>query len=108
MADIESIGAQIRSAIAELNLQLSPEQQLGISSDSRLFGDGGPLDSLGLVNLLVLTEERISNEFGLDVTLLDEQVEADQSPFRTVQTFTDYVSTIVENTTRQTQEAHRG
>jgi len=102
MVDSASIIAQVRAAIEELNRQLPPAQQLRVASDSRLFGDGGPLDSLGLVNLIVLTEERISNEFGVDLTLLDENAASGQeNPFRTVQTLADYVSILMETRSGQ-------
>ncbi len=42
----------ISQAVAELNLSLPPEKQISSDPDAILFGEGGQLDSLGLVNLV--------------------------------------------------------
>jgi hypothetical protein len=45
---------QILAAIEELNRQLPPKQRIPVGVDTSLFGEGGRLDSLGLINLLLL------------------------------------------------------
>lgn len=60
--------------------------------DTPLFGKGGKLDSLGLVNLIVLTEQKLEEEFDVSISLADERaMSMESSPFATVQTFSDYV-----------------
>jgi acyl carrier protein len=57
-----------------------------------LFGPRGALDSLGLVSLLVLVEEKLADELGVSLTLADERAMAQESsPFRTVATLAAYV-----------------
>lgn len=93
MSDPEKIRALILSALDEVNQQLPPASQFKPSADTVLFGLGGVLDSLGLVNLIVAVEQKIEEEFGLALTLADERAMAQRhSPFRTVATFVDYIA----------------
>lgn len=86
----------VLEAVEELNLQLDEGQQLEISPDTQLFGRGSKLDSLGLVNLIVLVEEKVADEFGTAVTIADERAMSQKSsPFRTVHSLAEYLSTLV-------------
>ena len=63
-----------------------------IGEDTRLVGREAVLDSMGLVNLIVDVEQRLEAECGLVVILADERAMSQQSsPFRSVQTLTDYI-----------------
>jgi acyl carrier protein len=56
-----------------------------------LFGANGILDSIGLVNLIVLVEESIADRYNTAVTLADRRaLLRANSPFRTVQSLADY------------------
>lgn len=66
------------------------------SLETPLFGDGGVLDSLGLVELITAVEQEIESEAGVTVSLADEQAFSQrQSPFATVATLADYAETRV-------------
>ena len=72
------------------------EEELGekieLSIDSKLFGGGGPLDSMALVNLVVDLEELIEDDYGKTITLADEKAMSRRtSPFSRVQNLIDYV-----------------
>ncbi len=83
----------IQRAIQDFNNQNLEEEQLLDTPESPLFGKEGKLDSLGLVNLILAVEERISNELDLNITLADERaMSRKNSPFRTVQSLADYVA----------------
>jgi len=83
--------------IDELNEQLTPEQQLKTSNNTVLFGKLGKLDSLGLVNLIVMIEQNIEDEFDIAVTLADEKsMSQKHSPFRTVGHLADYIETLLD------------
>lgn len=57
-----------------------------------IFGAGGPLDSLGLVNFLADLEYRLAEEFGREIVLASERaMSRSQSPFRDSASLTDYV-----------------
>jgi acyl carrier protein len=62
------------------------------SIETPLFGPHGMLDSLGLVHLIVVLEDRLADLFGVNLTLADDKALSERrSPFRTVGSLTDYV-----------------
>jgi len=82
----------VLESVSELNLQLDENQKLEISPDTQLFGRGSKLDSLGLVNMVVLVEEKTLDKFGKSVTIADERAMSQKnSPFRTVRTLSEYL-----------------
>ena len=54
-----------------LNEQRLPDQRVVLESESVLVGDGGVLDSLALVSLLVMIEENVEDKFGGTCSLVD-------------------------------------
>ncbi|MCS6968238.1 MAG: hypothetical protein RMJ44_05650 [Cytophagales bacterium] len=59
---------------------------------TRLFGGGGPLDSISLVSLIVQIEETIENKTGKAIIIADEKAMSRKtSPFASVGLLTDYV-----------------
>ena len=68
------------------------DESIELSLDSKLFGGGGPLDSMALVNLIVDLEELIEDDYGKTITLADEKAMSRRtSPFSRVQNLIDYV-----------------
>jgi acyl carrier protein len=93
MIPTESIIRIIFGAIDEINAQRPKGGAVEKSIEGSLYGRTGKLDSLGLVNLIVVTERRIEEEFGVAVTLADEKaVSQETSPFRTAKTFAEYIA----------------
>ena len=87
----------IYEAIDEVNQQLQPGRGMAKSPETVLFGKGAQLDSLGLVNLVVATEQRLSETFGVALTLANEKAfSRKQSPFRTVGSLAEYVSELLK------------
>lgn len=85
------------AAMDELNEILSESQQLEKSPDTLLFGGGANLDSLGLVRLVMLVEQKILDEMDRIVTLVDEKaMSQSKSPFRTVGAMADYITVLLE------------
>lgn len=96
-----SVVQAIYDAIDEVNQQLPGKQRIEKSTDTVLFGRSGKLDSLGLVNLIVSVEERVEEEFGIVITIADERAMSQRnSPFKSVGTFADYISLLLEERTR--------
>jgi acyl carrier protein len=62
----------VYAAIRELNYQLSEESKLTEELNTIIVGEGGGLDSLGLVMLLVNIEQALFEKKKLTVSLLDE------------------------------------
>jgi acyl carrier protein len=68
------------------------ESKLPLAPHTALFGYGGRLDSLGLVNLIVLTEQKLEEQFDVSLSLADERaMSQESSPFANVETFASYI-----------------
>ena len=97
MEKLERIKRVIFAAIDEINLQLSEDKRLKKSMDTVLFGEDSGLDSIGFVTFIVLTEQKIENEFGVTITLTNEQAMSKRkSPFKDVGNLTEYISELLE------------
>ena len=97
MINNEKVIQAIFDAIDEINEQYPEEQRLTKSADTVLFGESGKLDSLGLVNLVVATEQRLEEIFDVSLTLADEKAMSQKnSPFRTVGTLAEYISNLLK------------
>lgn len=64
----------IFECVAELNKQLPPAERLQPSLDAILIGEGGILDSLGLVTLIASIEQSLSEHLSIDLPLIDEVI----------------------------------
>lgn len=97
MSDEERVRGLVAEAIAELNQQLPPRQRLDVVGEAPLYGDGGPLDSLGLVNLIVGVEEKVTAAFGHTPNLADETLLAGpDNPFRDVSALVAHVAAALQ------------
>ncbi len=75
----------IYEALEELNLDLEDSEKIEKSEDAVIFGSGNSLDSLQLVNLITIIEQKIEEETGDFISLADEKaMSMDESPFKTV------------------------
>lgn len=67
-----------------------------LDSDAELFGSGGFVDSLGLVQLTVEVERMVAESVGTPITLADERaMSRSQSPFRTLGSLAAYIVELV-------------
>ena len=88
----QPVGDAVNSAVDDLNEILDPDERIGKSPDEALIGNDARLDSLGLVNLIVLVEEKIQQKFGVGITLVDERaMSQSKSPFRTLGSLAEFV-----------------
>ena len=79
--------------IDKLNRQLPPDRQLDKNNNTILTGENGSLDSLGLINFIVVLEQGIEDTFRKTITLTDEQLLADTNgPFHTLGSLTEYLA----------------
>ena len=98
MAEMGNLDQLFSDVIDEFNTQSDKDRQLKKKPGETVFGHGGVLDSLGLVNLITLIEERIEDEYDLTLTIADEKAMSRKtSPFRTVGSLMAYVSELLEN-----------
>ena len=87
----------VLESIEEIFKEKNPADALPHGEEIKIFGDGGVLDSIGLVSLIVVVEERIENEFGVDVMLSNEKaLSQKRSPFLTDKTLASYVEGLVQ------------
>ena len=88
----------IFNAIDEVNQIAEPEQILKKAQETVLFGEGSQLDSLGLVSLIVATEQQVQEAFGKSIVLADERAMSQKrSPFRTVSSLSEYIGTLLDD-----------
>jgi acyl carrier protein len=102
MTTQEKITQTIFEVVDEINQMLPPEQQLQKSTETVLVGQESRLDSLGLVNFIVATEQKIEEEFdGATIMLADSMaLPEESSPLTTIGRLVNHLSTLLE------QEAH--
>jgi len=87
----------IYNAIESTNNQREKNLKLDKDPDTVLFGNKGVLDSLGLVNLLVIIEQNIEDGFDVNITIADERAMSQKrSPFRTIGTLADYIDMLLK------------
>jgi acyl carrier protein len=88
----------VLGAVRALNLARPADMQLQVTPDAPLFGSDSPLDSLGLVSLLIDIEEALSDR-GFDVTLGDAKaMSRSASPFRNVPVLVEYIHNSLSTT----------
>ncbi|PTE23460.1 hypothetical protein FAZ78_07540 [Cereibacter changlensis] len=87
--------ASLQNAVAELNLSLPPDRQISDDPDAVLYGEGSPLDSLGLVNFVMTAEQHIGDDTGADIVLASESaMSRKRSPYRSLRSLADYATEI--------------
>lgn len=88
----ERVMEVLRESVGEINEQVEEEKQIEAAPSTRLTGDESPLDSLGLVSLIVSAEGKINNEFGTSVALVDATAMNDPSGiFRDLGSLRDHI-----------------
>lgn len=84
--------------IDQMNHEFTEEEALDKSPSMVLFGPGGRLDSLGLVDLVMRIQEAILDEYDVAVAVANEQVlSSDESPLRTVESLIQHVEGLLAN-----------
>jgi acyl carrier protein len=82
-------------ALENANSSRPEGSRLDISPEARIFGAPSPLDSLGLVALLIDVEEAVA-DLGIAITLSDERALSQRrSPFRDVPSLVSYIETLI-------------
>jgi acyl carrier protein len=90
------IAALVLSSLKDV-LSQNDDLTLGLMGESTDLIGPGSLDSLGLVTLIVDLEQRFKDEYGVSLTLADDRALSQKnSPFRTLQSLTDYICLLIE------------
>jgi len=87
----------IYAAIDEVNQDRGDAPPLAKSPETPIHGTESALDSLGLVNFVVILEENVERAFDIPIVLGDDRALArDPSPFESVRELAAYIDTLVE------------
>ena len=82
----------IFQALERANALRTPGGRLACVEETLLYGEGGGLDSLGLVSMIMDVEEAVADASGRQIVLADEKAMAQRrNPFRSVSSLADYV-----------------
>ena len=85
----------VLEAVEQANRSRVPGQQLEAAPEAALFGAPSPLDSLGLVALLIDIEEAFAAQ-GHQLVLSDERaLSQSRSPFRSISSLVDYIEQLI-------------
>jgi hypothetical protein len=88
----EKITRMLFNVIDELNQMQPREEHLTKDLQAPLAGDFGRLDSAGLINLIVLTEQKAAQELGRPILLTDDRTMSQiDAVFRTLGSLADYI-----------------
>lgn len=95
----------MKSEIVELVLRVATEQnpmlprpiEVAKGAAAELYGPGGVLDSMALVQFIVEIEAALEEKFGVAVTLASERaVSQRRSPFLTVESLATYTEELLK------------
>ena len=68
------------------------DEAFDVSPGSRIYGGESPLDSAAVVSMIIDLEERLAQEFDMDISVSDERAMSQQrSPFRDVSSMVEYL-----------------
>jgi acyl carrier protein len=98
MNGLDKIRQTVFTVLDELNEQLPGDQQLAKRDTTVLVGPDGVLDSLGLVNLIALLEQRVESDFNTSVSLIDDDLMSEASShFAGVASLTRYLASVLRD-----------
>lgn len=82
----------VLETLHELGEDLDRPELQEADETTRLFGARSALDSINLVNLIADLEERLNDDFEIEITLADQTAMSQtHSPFRRVGSCVDYI-----------------
>ena len=82
------ITSGLKESLTEGGLKISEE----INPTTIIFGNGGRLDSLGLVSFLINLEQKVEEEYDMQITIADEKaMSMSNSPFKNVKRLTSFL-----------------
>jgi acyl carrier protein len=85
------------SVIDELNQLRPAAEHLEKNLDSPLAGDAGVLDSAGLINLIVLAEQKTAEDLGAPILLTDDRTMSRvKDVFDTLGSLAEYIQQLLD------------
>ncbi len=97
MTEHEEITRMLFSVIDELNQLRPAAEHLEKNLDSPLAGDAGALDSAGLINLIVLAEQKTAEDLGAPILLTDDRTMSRvKEVFDTLGSLAEYIQQLLD------------
>tara|TARA_B110000196_G_scaffold320279_1_gene341593 strand:- start:2158 stop:2466 length:309 start_codon:yes stop_codon:yes gene_type:complete len=91
------IANTVLETLRELGEDIKNSDLITADETTRLFGARSPLDSMNLVNFIADVEERLSDDFEIDITLANQSaMSRTHSPFRRVSSCIDYIMELIK------------
>jgi acyl carrier protein len=95
-----SITKIVLETLCELGADLDKPELQEAEETTRLFGARSALDSMNLVNFIADVEERICDEYQIEIVLANESaMSLTHSPFRTAASCIDYIMELITEAT---------
>ena len=89
----------IIAGIKDFNETFDDKIDLSKGSQTELFSGNGVLDSLGLVNLILSIEDKLSEEFDISISLASEKAMSQKiSPFKSIESLHNYIQELLAET----------
>ena len=86
----------VSQAVEVTNEILEDDKKLEDSPEFKITGEGGSLDSMGIVGFVLAVEDALRDQTNSSVTLFDEALIADPSgPFENMCKLTNHISVIL-------------
>lgn len=94
------IKKQVQEIIISTTREIGKEDNkpglINADKSTRLYGQDGPLDSLGLVRLISEIEEKLYEAFHKDIAIANEKaMSRKSSPFLNISTLTDFITELM-------------
>ena len=97
MSEHEEIARMLFSVVDELNQLRPAAERLEKNMEFPLAGDAGILDSAGLINLIVLAEQKSAEELGTPILLTDDRtLSRVKEVFGTLGSLADYIQQLLD------------
>ena len=94
--DRNEIADIVLKTIRELGEDIGIDELKTADEKTRLFGTKSTLDSINLVNFIADVEDCISDEFGIEIVLANQNaISRTHSPFRRVSSCIDYIMELI-------------
>lgn len=86
---LELVKESVIDVIEEGSVPLNRDE---VDAETRLLGSGSGIDSLDIVNIVVVLEDKVEEEYGESITIANEDaMSRSKSPFVNVESLAKYV-----------------
>lgn len=90
------ITAVMRSAIEELNSQLSEDEHLHYDKGISLIGANAALTSFDFITFVSIIEDLLDEEYDLDIQIVSDKTFSNHhSPFQNIETLEEYIKGLI-------------